>query len=155
MGGGVVSKESCNNKFEHSFYEFDPSLTKGVRIAGGSFPGTKDCLDRLKDMGFGVIITCIVSPLAPGRFINHVPLNHENTEWSEEELQGEHLNHFRLIHVPVADGFGPTSEILTYFREQLNLLRESVDERDKNVYIHCWGGKGRTNTMVIFALMEL
>jgi hypothetical protein len=134
----------------------------------GSYPGYKCTLDYLYGIGVRTIVTLTVEPLqARPLAINHVPMNHDTeTQWiADSDITAEDLARFELVHIPIADRQRPTDEnaqrLLQFARgfvernsEKVGLFSEERWPRQW-VYFHCWGGKGRTLTAVMYLMMQL
>jgi len=58
----------------------------------------------------------------------------------------------RFIHLPIKD-FGTPSE--SGLSSTLEELAEDITVRDRAVYIHCWGGRGRAGTVGACLLLKL
>jgi len=109
-------------------------------LYGGEYPGHRDCeiaRARLLDLtGIGVRtfldLTTLDDGLAP-----YEPLL--------EELAEETGWPLRRVAMPVRDMDVPTS--VDAMRSILHVVRHGMHKRPA-VYIHCWGGIGRTGTVV-------
>ena len=124
-------------------------------ISGGCFPAFCSSLDYLYNKeNVGLIITLTIEPIKSGRNINHVPFDHDETEWvnGDENLE-EKLSNFETLHIPIADVGFPT-------KEYIDRLAKTVEEYHQNnpiksVYFHCWAGRGRTSLAIIYILMRM
>ena len=157
MGGGFVSKDKFVSKHENTkgnpinsflLYDRDHDVEW---ISGGSFPVTKSVLHWLKIIHVKVIVTLTIEPIKLGRNINHVPFDHDCTEWTDCDLTEEDLDGFELIHIPIADAMFPTPENAAKLLE----VAQRCKEQKLRTYFHCWQGRGRTCTSVIYILMKL
>ncbi|MDF1741803.1 MAG: tyrosine-protein phosphatase [Verrucomicrobiales bacterium] len=83
--------------------------------------------------------------------------------------EGE-LKPYRSIALDTAQKLGIDPESLEFFRhpirdvsvpktqEEMRAILDTIHEamsRDKIIYLHCWGGRGRTGTVAACALREL
>lgn len=154
--GGYQSKERLvrpdgSPKFSISFSdeEFDVKW-----IMGGCIPAYRSTFDWLKDNNVGMIITLTIDKLKPGRNINHVPFEHDNTQWTDSDLTDpEDLTEFVIEHVPIADACPPTPANAELLVKVVSNYRNT--HPDKKIYFHCWGGSGRTCTAIIYVLMKM
>jgi len=51
----------------------------------------------------------------------------------------------RHVRFPIRDYSVPTKEQM---KSILDMMDEALEKNGENVYVHCWGGKGRTGTVV-------
>ncbi len=66
------------------------------------------------------------------------------TEEGELAPYGEHLRGVRRVRAPIRDFSVPTDDEMIRI---LDVIDEAL-ERGDVVYVHCWGGRGRTGTVV-------
>ena len=111
------------------------------QLLGGVYPGAADDVDaRAKVEALTAAgITLFIDLTEPGE-ANHagVPLA------SYEHLLKELDTGARRASIPVPDMTPPTEEQV---REAIRLIDEEV-ERGGRVYVHCWGGRGRTGSVL-------
>ncbi len=113
-------------------------------LIGGCFPGdyddagTEKKLRRLLDAG----VRCFVSLQQPGEmswsgaFTPYAPV--------VEKLAKEMNVEVSCLNFPIVDMGIPTKVLM---REILDVIEESI-QKGICVYVHCWGGHGRTGTVV-------
>jgi ADP-ribosyl-[dinitrogen reductase] hydrolase len=110
----------------------------GERILAGEYPGAKDRaeavakLRRLLEAG----VDSFIDLTGPGELSPYETLLREDLERSHEQI------HYRRI--PVRDLNVPDAATM---REILDLI-EHEHAHGRTVYLHCWGGVGRTGTVV-------
>ena len=114
------------------------------RIVGGRYPGTEDAaeslamLERLLDVGVGVIVN-LQEPGEVGR--GEKPFRDYEPDWvrrsAERGIEG------RVLRFPIRDWGAPTDERMALI---LATIESAVAQRGR-VYVHCWGGHGRTGTV--------
>lgn len=107
------------------------------RLLAGPCPGTDEHLDALAAAG----VTCLLNLQYPDE-LNHAgePFRDYTVPYSKR-LNGRSPLFLRL---PVHDYSIPTREGMTAILDALDAaLRDG-----HTVYLHCWGGKGRTGTVV-------
>lgn len=100
-------------------------------VLGGEYPGdvkgTGAKLESLLDFGIGAVfnLTSKEDNLTPYVFTEH------------------NMKGYVLYQMPIPDG-GVIS--LDSYRKCIDHIRDET-ERGRKVYIHCWGGRGRTSTV--------
>jgi len=160
MGGGICSREKfvdTNGKPE-TFFRMKGVTSSGHSLnwmCGGCFPAFADSLNYLIDHeNVGMIVTLTIEPIKSGRNINHVPYDHDETEWvnGDDNLE-EILKRFQVLHVPIADAGFPTQDNARILVEKVQKYHE--DNPDKSVYFHCWAGRGRTSTVICHVIMKM
>ena len=152
MGGGFVSKEKLTCATTGGPKYFIRGFIKDW-ITGGSFPGYKSIFDYLHMIDVKLIITLTIEPIKIGRNINHVPHEHKRTEWINSDLTEEDLTKFTIVHIPISDTHGPTPENVDLLMDVISKFRDQYPTG--KAYIHCWQGRGRTNTIIMYLLMQL
>ena len=147
MGGGQISKDRmiCHGK---------PKNTVEMNwLCGGSFPGWKEGFKYLEEINVKLIVTLTIEPIKIGRNINHQPIAYDDTEWCDSDLEEQDLSRFNIVHIPIADGGVPTDvnieKLLLLVKEFRNTYPTS------KAYFHCWLGRGRTCTILMYLLMHL
>ena len=120
-------------------------------ILGGCYPGDLDPkeatkkLTSLVDFGIRTII-CLQEPNETGT--NGKPFDPYMEELCEiAKKKGVEITRKCF---PIPDGSAPSAEKM---QEILQCIRISL-EKDKPVYVHCWGGHGRTGTIAGCWLVE-
>jgi protein-tyrosine phosphatase len=93
------------------------------RLLAGGYPFSPDDLTRLRRT-----VTFIL----------------DLTEEHELEPYDQQLQGVRRVRIPIRDFSVPTDEAMS---EILDLIDEAL-ARGQVVYVHCWGGRGRTGTVV-------
>jgi len=109
------------------------------RLLAGGYPAaryfdeqTRTRLGSLLDCG----ITCIIDLTKEDEMPSYQKILQEQAGW-----RGIEVNYYRY---PLQDYSLPT-------RDQMKTILDSLDEalaRGRGVYVHCWGGIGRTGTVV-------
>lgn len=122
-------------------------------ICGGSYPSYKTIFDFLERQGVKTIVTLTLEPIKLGRNINH---QHEETwfggtQWCEADLEEKDLHRFEFVHIPISDTGFPTDDNADKIRQ----VAERLMREQKKTYFHCWAGRGRTCTTIIYVLMQL
>ena len=109
------------------------------RFAAGEYPGAKDMVDARAKLGtlLSAGITCFVDLTETGELLPYHDLLHEET--GHLGLSVAHARH------PIRDGKVPHSP--TVMAGILDVIDAFMDE-GKAVYVHCYGGIGRTGTVV-------
>lgn len=122
-------------------------------IMGGSIPAYRSITDWLKMHNVGMIVSLTIEKIKLGRNINHIPNCFNETEWLDSDLEEKDLADFQIEHVPIADANCPTRQNAEKLLKIVSDYRH--DHPDKKVYFHCWAGRGRTCTAVVYILMKL
>ena len=108
------------------------------RLLAGEYPGqydeepTRRCLDALIEAEFDLIIDLT----QPGENVPYIGMLHE-----EADIYGVNVSRFSF---PIGDFGVPTVE-------QMNSILDALDDglqAGRKIYLHCWGGIGRTGTTV-------
>jgi len=108
------------------------------RLLAGEYPGqydpeiTRKRLDEFIQAGFNTFIDLT----KPNETIAYLPLLLD-----EAKLYGVEVEYLRF---PIGDFGLPTSELMTSI---LNTMDENL-KAGRKIYLHCWGGIGRTGTTV-------
>ena len=84
------------------------------------------------------------SPEDVDRLCRSVTFIVDLTEEHELAPYGEHLRGVRRIRAPILDFSVPTDDEMVGI---LDVIDEALTRGDV-VYVHCWGGRGRTGTVV-------
>lgn len=147
--GGAVNKEKFVNKDGSPARFFRLSDNRLSWICGGCFPAFSSFLDYLSEQNVGLIVTLVIEPIKSGRNINHIPSDHDQTEWVDGDDNLEEK--LEKLHIPIADTGFPTLE-------NANLLVEKVqkynqENPDKSVYFYCWAG--RVSLAISYILMKM
>jgi len=115
-------------------------------LLGSGIPTKNEHLRTMSSLGVTLIVSLTIDPLKPGRAINHQPPSAahrpEYTEIEDDIFEG--VEHIKRLHIPVTDGYPPTSEAMNLFLKE---AKDAIDAGGK-VYVHCWLGKGRTGTFL-------
>ena len=145
MGGGQISKDQM-------IYNGNPKNRVELDwLCGGSFPGWKEGFNYLEQINVKLIVTLTIEPIKIGRNINHQPIAYDNTEWCDSDLEEQDLSKFNIVHIPIADGGVPTAENLDRLLSVVKKFRKTYPT--SKVYFHCWLGRGRTCTILMYLLM--
>jgi len=116
------------------------------RFAAGAYPGKNgpsdnpddpDALKRLVDEGINVTINLTQDYLG-------------GTDWFLSRYDAGGKGNVSIERFPIVDGSIPSNKLM---REILDSINTHLDA-GKNVYVHCWGGSGRTGTVVGCWLLE-
>lgn len=108
------------------------------RFLAGEYPGffneerTVQRIDRLIEAG----LNWFIDLTAPNELPPYSPILHERAGYYQREVHWE--------REPIGDFGLPTPE-------KMNALLNRIDqalEAGHNIYLHCWGGIGRTGTVV-------
>jgi len=115
------------------------------RFLAGAFPGAKDkgeAVDKLRSL-FDVGIRCIVNLMEPderdhsgAHFVDYAPLF--------ERIAAERGASVRCERFPIRDLGVPDAATMIMI---LDAIDESIED-GMPAYVHCWGGIGRTGTVV-------
>jgi protein-tyrosine phosphatase len=155
--GGLVTKSQLfeYDKIKGFFKLEDENITW---LYGGCIPAFNDSLKILRDHNIGMIVTLLIDPLKNGKMINYCPQKtianprDDTTEWLFTDKDYD-LSDFTLLHIPMADGGYLTQE------NGYKLINEVTDylstNPGKNIYLHCWGGNGRTNVATVHILKNM
>jgi protein-tyrosine phosphatase len=110
----------------------------GERILAGEYPGAPDAgatsarLELFLDAG----ITSFIDLTSAGELVSYESLLRQMAAGRGLEV--------RYHRLPIADMSVPTPE---HMHRILDLIEEE-QAADRTVYVHCWGGVGRTGTVV-------
>jgi len=121
------------------------------KILAGAFPGDKDSIiaqDKLQRL-FDIGIRCIVNLMQPDE-TNHDGQTFADYSKSFNEIADRHQKRVECLRLPIRDLCIPSA---TKMKDILDTIDKSVD-MGQPVYIHCWGGIGRTGTTVGCYLMR-
>lgn len=134
-----MTSEVCVAPFVRSYW-----VAPGQLLAG-YYPGDEDpCiarekLGRLLDVG----IRCIVN------LMEEDELDHEGLPFTSYEEDFRRLAAARSVEVDVLRF--PIHDMKAPARVMMRAILDAIDgciERGRPVYVHCWGGVGRTGTVV-------
>lgn len=120
-------------------------------LCGGTAPIYKKVLRFLSKNNVGLIITTLLDPLHGGRTINH-RTDHQ-TEWADGDanlLSTATKLQIALHHAPIVDEGVPVNNVVDDLLSSVKTFREK--EPDKKIYVHCWGGGGRTSLVLMLIL---
>jgi hypothetical protein len=157
-GGGLISRElkreDCNDgrtaevallptpkdkPFRRSY-----SVVPG-KLWGGCYPGDKDPevatqkLNGLLDCGIGLVVNLMEQGER-----GHGGEAFEPYEPTLQELAIRTGRSVRVVRHPIPDACTPSAREMVQI---LNTIDDSI-ERGIPVFVHCWGGKGRTGTVI-------
>src|SRR5262245_14672361 len=110
----------------------------GEQVLAGEYPGalsaqtTSDRLTLFLDAG----ITCFIDLTSAGELVPYEPLL--------RELAAARGLDVRYQRLSIADLGGPPAEHM----DRILDLMEAEQDAGRTVYVHCWGGVGRTGTVV-------
>lgn len=116
------------------------------RLLAGFYPGSQNPdtmranLDALLDCG----IRCFINLMEPDE-TNHVGEPFVAYEPVVKELAAERALEVSCLNFPIRDQSVTTFE---HMREIVSTLQHALDVQQTPVFVHCWGGKGRTGTVV-------
>lgn len=108
------------------------------RFLAGEYPGAfgmeraRNHLDALLEAGLNTFINLTREDELP----DYAPLLIERAGYYEKDV--------RVHRLSIEDRGLPTRELML---DILNIIDDALDE-GRNVYVHCWGGIGRTGTTV-------
>jgi len=124
----------------------------GDMFLAGAYPGSSEmdtCRNNLQNM-LNAGIRCFISLMQENAVSynnnlseNYVPLLLELAE--EQNIK------VSCHRIPIRDSCVPTPELM---RQVLDIINSSIFTDKEPVYIHCWGGLGRTGTVVGCWLVE-
>lgn len=156
--GGLVTKSQLfeYDKIKGFFKLKDENITW---LYGGCIPAFNDSLQILRDHNIGMIVTLLIDPLRNGKMINYCPQQTisnssggDTTEWLFTD-RDYNLSDFTLLHIPMADGGYLTQE---NGDKLINGVKDYLSKNPgKNIYLHCWGGNGRTNVATVHILKNM
>jgi protein-tyrosine phosphatase len=117
----------------------------GKLIAGG-YPGNIDSGKHMETIKMVVDsgVTCFVCLMQDKELERFRPYSDIAKQLSLKTIKFEYF--------PMPDGFIPKDESLIQFIPQLAAI---VKRPDEVVYVHCWGGHGRTGIVISLLLVEL
>ena len=153
MGGGIVSKNKFVSENGELIGFFRCSDQSTNWICGGCFPAFSSSLDYLISENIGLSVTLTLEPIKSGRNINHVPSNHDCTEWVDGDDLEDKLKNFSTLHIPIDDAGFPTEENAIKLLEGVQKYHQ--ENPNKSVYFHCWAGKGRTSLAICYILIKM
>jgi protein-tyrosine phosphatase len=161
---------SHDNLFYPSAYEKSNGMMRGFsnwiipnRIMVGQYPGQNPEVDGPSTQEVQAHIESIAQDAGINLFCSlqsEIPPQTDYEAWAEGEIYLEMglrrefprpFTHYapvvrsvtpdcQFIHNPIVDLSVPNSESL---QSLLSQLLEAIDEEDRCIYIHCWGGRGR------------
>jgi len=110
------------------------------RLLAGPCPGSDAHLDALAAAG----VTCILNLQEPDE-VNHAgePFRDYTVPY-RARMDGRSLRSLRFLRMPVRDYSVPTPAGMAAILDALDAALAD----GHTVYLHCWGGKGRTGTVV-------
>lgn len=159
MGGGKISKSKfvSENGKPVNFFRLCGVISNQTLnwICGGYFFGVFDALDYLaNNENVGLVVSLTIEQIKSGRNINHVPFNHEETEWIDGDMELEkQFGKFEILHVPITDtGFITEKNAIRLIEE---VQKYHKNNPNKSVYFHCWTGKGKTLLAIVYVLMKM
>lgn len=111
------------------------------QLLGGVYPGAADDFDAMAKIGALVAagVTLFVDLTEPGE-LNHAGVSLAPYEHLLQELDPG----ARRVSIPVPDMTPPSDDQV---REAVRLIDEEID-RGGRAYVHCWGGRGRTGSVL-------
>ena len=137
--GGDMKSTNNSLPFERSYW------VKPERLLAGCYPGSKDHAGTERNMK--ALLDCgirsIINLMEPDE-TDHSGKPFRPYDDSFSNLARERGLDISWTRVPVRDLNIPSTETM---RRILDLIDASINE-GKPVYVHCWGGRGRTGTVV-------
>ena len=111
------------------------------RLLGGVYPGAPTEVDAMEKLGAlsHMGVTLFVDLTEPGE-ANHVGVPLAPYEHLLEEFETAP----RRVSIPVPDMTPPSDDQV---REAIRVIDEEIDHGGR-VYVHCWGGRGRTGSVL-------
>ena len=100
-------------------------------LAAGQYPGSKDAEET----------TAKVARFVEAGVTTFVDLTHR---WDRMEPYEQLLTPQTRLHFPIVDNDVPTADEMTTILDAI----DTALEHDEAVYVHCWGGHGRTGTVI-------
>ena len=110
-------------------YPVEPGIWAGSHIGTASHEQTVSHIGWLQMQG----IQCIIDVSSPD---DHLPAYHT--------LVAQYAPEIACFNYPIRDGFVPSAALMVAILDTVAAYRT----QDKNIYIHCWGGVGRTGMVV-------
>lgn len=123
-------------------------------LCGGTSPIYNKILHFLSENNVGLIITTLLDPLHDGRTINH--RTDEQTEWADGDatlLATAKKLKLAMHHAPIVDEGVPINSVVDALLTTVQTFRKK--EPNKNIYVHCWGGGGRTSLVLMIILRQI
>jgi protein-tyrosine phosphatase len=109
-----------------------------IRFLAGEYPGgfNRERVRQRMDSFLETGLNTFINLTGPDELPPYLPVLLEEAKIHHRKVEG--------IHLPIRDFGLPTRE------EMLNILNniDNALEKKRNVYLHCWGGIGRTGTTV-------
>jgi hypothetical protein len=116
-----------------------------ARLLAGMYPGDRDPAEERRKLGalLGAGIRTFVSLMEEGE-LDHFIGRFRPYEPALQRLAGEHPGELRLLGFPIEDMDVPAPATL---ERALDAIDAEI-ARSRAVYVHCYGGLGRTGTLV-------
>jgi hypothetical protein len=108
------------------------------RFLAGEYPGgfNRERVRQRMDAFLGAGLNTFINLTGPDELPPYLPVLLEEAKNYDCQVEN--------IHLPIRDFGLPT-------REEMVIILDHIDdalEKNRNVYLHCWGGIGRTGTTV-------
>ena len=113
-------------------------------VIGGRYPGTKDPAESARDLARLLAVGVrVVINLQESHERNDVGETFPNYEPALKQLAAERRVTVEVMRFPIGDDDVPTPSRM---REILAAIEQAL-RAGHRVYVHCWGGHGRTGTV--------
>jgi len=136
----MVKTKSMKKPFPRSYWVYDNLLLAGYLPGSTNPEEAQEKLSALLDAG----IRCVINLMEPDErdyngnlFTDYIPTLNQLAEERNCQVQ--------CLRFPIRDLGVPTPELL---QEILAAIDTAVFDSQTPAYVHCWGGKGRTGTVI-------
>ncbi|ORX97933.1 phosphatases II [Basidiobolus meristosporus CBS 931.73] len=122
------------------------------KVICGAYPMVRDkekCVDYLRSLLSAGVTTFVC--LQEESELSMLPEYKNSLQCIHRELADHESSSLQFIHFPIRDGSILHDVLLGSL---VNVLEQRVFKNNEVLYIHCWGGHGRTGTLVACLLSK-